>query len=78
MQLKRTSFLYLIIKIEIINIPLPSISAYTDHVFRTLIDLPWFENYPGYQFLPCLVNSAKGGQSAAVDAFAVADYLRKN
>jgi gamma-butyrobetaine dioxygenase len=42
------------------------------------MDLPWFENPPGYQFLHCLVNSAKGGDSSAVDAFAVADYLRKN
>ena len=42
------------------------------------MDLPWFENPPGYQFLHCLVNSAKGGDSSTVDAFAVADYLRKN
>ena len=35
------------------------------------MDLPWFENPPGYQFLHCLVNSAKGGDSSAVDAFAV-------
>ena len=41
------------------------------------MDLPWFENPPGYQFLHCLINSAKGGDSSAVDAFAVADYLRK-
>ena len=42
------------------------------------MDLPWFENPPGYQFLHCLINSAKGGDSSAVDAFAVADYLRNN
>ena len=42
------------------------------------MDLPWFENPPGYQFLHCLVNSAKGGDSSAVDAFAVAEYLKKN
>ena len=42
------------------------------------MDLPWFENPPGYQFLHCLVNSAEGGNSSAVDGFAVADYLRKN
>ncbi len=41
------------------------------------MDLPWFENPPGYQFLHCLVNSAKGGDSSAVDAFAVAEYLKK-
>ena len=42
------------------------------------MDLPWFENPPGYQFLHCLINSAQGGDSSAVDAFAVADYLKNN
>ena len=34
------------------------------------MDLPWFENPPGYQFLHCLINSANGGDSSAVDGFA--------
>jgi len=42
------------------------------------MDLPWFEMPPGYQFLHCLINSAEGGQSSAVDGFAVADYFRRN
>ena len=63
---------------EVINIPKPNNSAYTAHALRNHMDLPWFENPPGYQFLHCLVNSAKGGDSSAVDAFAVAEYLRKN
>ena len=63
---------------EVINIPKPNNSAYTAHALRNHMDLPWFENPPGYQFLHCLVNSAKGGDSSAVDAFAVADYLKKN
>ena len=63
---------------EVINIPKPNNSAYTAHALRNHMDLPWFETPPGYQFLHCLINSAKGGQSSAVDAFAVADYLRKN
>mgnify|MGYP001173643012 FL=1 len=42
------------------------------------MDLPWFENPPGYQFLHCLINSAKGGDSSAVDAFKVAEFLRNN
>ena len=63
---------------EVVNIPKPNNSAYTAHALRNHMDLPWFENPPGYQFLHCLVNSAKGGDSSAVDAFAVADYLRKN
>ncbi len=63
---------------EVINIPKPNNSAYTSHALRNHMDLPWFENPPGYQFLHCLTNSATGGNSSAVDAFAVADYLRKN
>tara|TARA_B100000214_G_scaffold59880_1_gene38946 strand:- start:2176 stop:3303 length:1128 start_codon:yes stop_codon:yes gene_type:complete len=63
---------------EVINIPKPNNSAYTSHALPNHMDLPWFENPPGYQFLHCLTNSATGGNSSAVDAFAVADYLRKN
>ena len=63
---------------EVINIPKPNNSAYTAHALRNHMDLPWFETPPGYQFLHCLINSAKGGDSSAVDGFAVADYLRKN
>jgi len=63
---------------EVINIPKPNNSAYTTHALRNHMDLPWFETPPGYQFLHCLINSAKGGNSSAIDGFAVADYLRKN
>ena len=63
---------------EVIDIPKPNNSAYTAHGLRNHMDLPWFENPPGYQFLHCLINEAKGGNSSAVDAFLVADYLRKN
>ena len=63
---------------EVINIPKPNNSAYSAHALRNHMDLPWFETPPGYQFLHCLVNSANGGDSSAVDGFAVADYLRKN
>ena len=63
---------------EVINIPKPNNSAYTAHALKNHMDLPWFENPPGYQFLHCLINSANGGDSSAVDGFAVADYLRKN
>ena len=63
---------------EVVNIPKPNNSAYTAHALRNHMDLPWFENPPGYQFLHCLVNSAKGGDSSAVDAFAVAEYLKNN
>ena len=63
---------------EVINIPKPNNSAYTAHALRNHMDLPWFETPPGYQFLHCLINSAEGGQSSAVDGFAVANYLKKN
>ena len=63
---------------EVINIPKPNNSAYTALGLRNHIDLPWFENPPGYQFLHCLINASKGGDSSTVDGFAVADYLRKN
>ena len=63
---------------EVINIPKPNNSAYTSHALRNHMDLPWFENPPGYQFLHCLINSAKGGNSSAVDAFAVANFLKEN
>ena len=63
---------------EVINIPKPNNSAYSAHALNNHMDLPWFETPPGYQFLHCLINSADGGDSSAVDGFAVADYLRKN
>ncbi len=63
---------------EVINIPKPNNSAYTAHALNNHMDLPWFENPPGYQFLHCLINSTEGGDSSAVDAFAVAKYLREN
>ena len=63
---------------EVINVPKPNNSAYTAHALRNHMDLPWFENPPGYQFLHCLINSADGGDSSAVDGFAVAEYLRNN
>jgi len=63
---------------EVVNITKPNNSAYTAHDLKNHIDLPWFENPPGYQFLHCLINDAEGGNSSAVDGFAVADYLRKN
>jgi len=63
---------------EVVNVPKPNNSAYTAHALRNHMDLPWFENPPGYQFLHCLINDAEGGDSSAVDGFAVADHLRKN
>ena len=63
---------------EVINVPKPNNSAYSAHALRNHMDLPWFETPPGYQFLHCLINSAEGGDSSAIDGFAIADYLRTN
>ena len=64
---------------EVINIPeKPNNTAYTADGLRNHVDLPYFESPPGYQFLHCLINDAKGGMSAAVDGFKVADYLKVN
>ena len=63
---------------DVINIPKPNNTAYTDGSLRNHTDLPYYEYAPGYQFLHCLVNDARGGLSSVVDGFKVADYLRKN
>ena len=63
---------------EVVNISKPNNSAYTARALNNHMDLPWFENPPGYQFLHCLINATEGGDSSAVDAFSVAEYLRKN
>ena len=63
---------------EVINIPKPNNQAYTADALANHSDLPYYEYVPGYQFLHCLVNDAKGGNSTAVDGFAVAKYLKKN
>ena len=63
---------------EVINIPKPNNAAYTSAGLFNHTDLPYFEYAPGYQFLHCLINESKGGDSSVVDGFAVADYIKKN
>ena len=63
---------------EVINIPKPNNTAYTAEGLRNHTDLPYYEYAPGYQFLHCLINDAIGGESSAVDGFAIANYLRNN
>ena len=63
---------------EVLNIPKPNNAAYTSAGLFNHTDLPYFEYAPGYQFLHCLINEAKGGNSAVVDGYAVADYIKKN
>ena len=63
---------------EVINIPKPNNAAYTAEALFNHTDLPYFEYAPGYQFLHCLSNDAKGGDSSIVDGFAVANFLKKH
>ena len=63
---------------DVINIPKPNNTAYTAISLRNHTDLPYYEYPPGYQFLHCLINNAKGGFSSVVDGFKVADYLKNN
>ena len=62
---------------EVINVPKPNNTAYTADALKNHTDLPYFEYAPGYQFLHCLVNDAKGGNSSVVDGFAVANYIKR-
>ncbi|KAE9640111.1 gamma-butyrobetaine dioxygenase [Pseudomonas sp. PB106] len=52
-------------------------NAYTAFNLPLHTDLPTRELQPGLQFLHCLVNDAKGGESIVVDGFAIADALRQ-
>ena len=63
---------------DVINIPKPNNTAYTSLGLRNHSDLPYYEYMPGYQFLHCLVNDAKGGLSLVIDGFHVAKYLKEN
>ena len=63
---------------EVVNITKPNNQAYTSDALSNHTDLPYYEYVPGYQFLHCLENSAKGGNSTIVDGFSVANYLKKN
>lgn len=51
-------------------------NAYTAFNLPLHSDLPTRELQPGLQFLHCLVNDAKGGESIFVDGFAIAEALR--
>ena len=63
---------------EVLNIPKPNNQAYTANALLSHTDLPYYEYTPGYQFLHCLINNAKGGMSSCVDGFKVANFLKEN
>lgn len=52
-------------------------TAYTALELPPHTDLPTRELEPGYQFLHCLSNAAKGGDSILVDGFGIAEHLRR-
>lgn len=52
-------------------------AAYTHQNLGFHMDLLYMADPPGYQLLHCLHNSCQGGESRFVDAFAVAEKMRK-
>ena len=62
---------------EVLNIPKPNNQAYTADALPSHTDLPYYEYAPGYQFLHCITNKAKGGMSTCVDSFKVANFLKE-
>ena len=62
---------------EVVNKPDPNNLAYTSVALPLHTDLPNQEVPPGYQFLHCLANEAKGGGSLFADGFAMAEDLRR-
>ena len=63
---------------EVVNIPKPNNQAYTSDALSNHTDLPYYEYVPGYQFLHCLKNTVKGGNSTIVDGFSIANYIKKS
>jgi gamma-butyrobetaine dioxygenase len=52
-------------------------NAYTAFNLPLHTDLPTRELQPGLQFLHCLINDARGGESIFVDGFAIAEALQQ-
>ncbi|MHA3977147.1 TauD/TfdA family dioxygenase [Halovulum sp. GXIMD14794] len=61
---------------EVVSKPDPNNLAYTSDALPLHTDLTNQELPPGYQFLHCLANEAKGGGSTFCDGVAVAEDLR--
>ncbi|MBO6509138.1 MAG: TauD/TfdA family dioxygenase [Roseibium sp.] len=62
---------------EVMSKPNPNNLAYTSHALPLHTDLANQELPPGFQFLHCLANEAKGGGSTFCDGFAIATDLRE-
>ncbi len=61
---------------EVVNRPDPNNLAYTSVALPLHTDLPNQEFPPGFQFLHCVANEAKGGESVFADGFALAADLK--
>lgn len=62
---------------EVISVPDPNNLAYTPVALPLHTDLPNQEVPPGFQFLHCIANEARGGGSLFADGFAIAEDLRR-
>ncbi len=62
---------------EVVSKPDPNNLAYTAHRLPLHTDLPNQELPPGFQFLHCIANEARGGGSLFCDGFAIAEDLRR-
>lgn len=62
---------------DVQSIENPKNIAYTSGDLGLHMDLLYYESPPGIQLLHCLRNSVQGGESVFVDAFAVAQELRR-
>ncbi|MEH6630721.1 MAG: TauD/TfdA family dioxygenase [Halopseudomonas aestusnigri] len=56
--------------------PNPINNAYTSEALPLHIDLINQETPPGYQFLHCLINDSKGGESTYADGFKIIEELK--
>ena len=65
------------VQFKVVSRAPPNSNAYTALATPAHVDLPYYRNSPGYQFLLCLDNSADGGESVFVDGFSVAETLRR-
>jgi gamma-butyrobetaine dioxygenase len=63
---------------EVVSKPDPNNLAYTPVALPPHTDLANQELPPGFQFLHCLVNEAKGGGSVFCDGYAIAGELRES
>ncbi|KAK2821768.1 hypothetical protein FQN49_007695 [Arthroderma sp. PD_2] len=63
---------------DVRNKPDPKNVAYTNDALGFHMDLLYFKQPPGYQFLHCMKNELPGGESLFSDSFKAADTLRKD